>query len=160
MLAVRSNPRPRSWIDARDHDLARWPEPYGETVPLSQISLSPLPPAAADAGGDGGGVVGSGSGQGSSDDNGPNTTKLPKRPRSDSHTTNSTTQQGCKTRTSHVVEDPTLPYCTQACLYGLCGGLSLDDRCPNAALHRAASLSSLNRRDYNHSHRHNRHLRR
>ncbi|EFX00525.1 metalloprotease m41 [Grosmannia clavigera kw1407] len=145
MLALQSSPRPKSWIDARDHDLARWPDPYGGIVPLSEMSLPPPPPP-PDAGTDGGSAGGSGNSSGNASNSGLNTASLPKRRRSDSNHTQNTSQHGYTARTHFVVEPPTLPYCTQACLRGLCNGAPLDDRCPNVALHRAAWLSSPKRR--------------
>lgn len=40
----------------------------------------------------------------------------------------------------YVLEPPTLPYCTQACLLGLINSLPLDAKCPSVALHRAARI--------------------
>ncbi|EFX01415.1 hypothetical protein CMQ_6357 [Grosmannia clavigera kw1407] len=137
MLAVKSVIRPMSWIDAREKDLKRWPAPYDEVVPISTMALLPPaldPPNKDKDSGEDNGRAGSG-GKGSRGES-------TKRPRSSylsesSHSTH--TSDSTKTAsTPFTIELPTLPYCTQACLHGLCIGAPLDSRCPNVALHRAA----------------------
>ncbi|CAK7227419.1 hypothetical protein SCUCBS95973_006536 [Sporothrix curviconia] len=161
MLAARSTARPRSWIDARRLDLKTWPELYDESMPLLPLvtpapRLDPNPPGGSGGegkSGDGnGGSGGSGSGDrqtsGSASGSASGTARLPKRPRAPSGASHH--RQGTPAPTRFIVEPPTLPYCTQACLGGLCNGGPLDGNCPNVAHHRAAaglSQSSSTRQD-------------
>ncbi|KIH93304.1 metalloprotease m41 [Sporothrix brasiliensis 5110] len=145
MLATRSTTRPRSWIDARKDDLKAWPELYDASVPPLAPAVhpprgDPNPPR----GGGGGSRSGGGSGRGGGSGGGGNrrpSGSAPKQPRPPS----GSSYRGQATQTAptqFIVELPTLPYCTQACLVGLCNGAPLDRNCPNVAHHREAVVSS------------------
>ncbi|CAK7242659.1 MAG: hypothetical protein STHCBS139747_004155 [Sporothrix thermara] len=159
MLAMKSPVRPMSWIDARERDLARWPNPYSQALPLTTtMTLMPPPQDPPDKDGQGGGSSGStGGGQGatgnSSSGGGSTGGSAPvhgsnlKRPHSshvpgDAHrsansSTKSSTNSNAIACSNCAVKLPKRPYCTQACLLSLCTGAPLDGLCPNVALHRA-----------------------
>ncbi|KIH93336.1 metalloprotease m41 [Sporothrix brasiliensis 5110] len=149
MLALKSTVRPMSWIDARERDLARWPHPYEQALPsMATAALLPAPPGPR-RDDTGGGAGGTGSSGGSGSEPSRTSTKRPHSAHTPSRTNTGSgsgsasasgngSGNGNTARTRFVVEPPTLPYCTQACLRGLCTGAPLDDLCPNAALHRAA----------------------
>ncbi|OAA54953.1 metalloprotease m41 [Niveomyces insectorum RCEF 264] len=160
LLATRSETRPRRWIDKCRLDLKTWPELYAESAPLLPAVVPPprLDPNLPRGGGGGsrggegssGGSGGSDSGSGGSSSrsnnsrtsgSGSGSTRLPKRPRAPS----GASHHGPATQTAptrFIVEPPTLPYCTQSCLSGLCHGAPLDRKCPNVAYHRAAAALS------------------
>ena len=50
------------------------------------------------------------------------------------------------TKKAYVLQRPTLLFCTQACLSGLCRGQPLDARCPNVALHAGSIRASPGQR--------------
>ncbi|OAA64206.1 metalloprotease m41 [Niveomyces insectorum RCEF 264] len=148
MLAVQSAVRPMAWIDACDDNLKRWPDPYGEASPLGGDGGHSE--GAHDPGGDNGG--GSNGGRGRGRGRGSRGGRSSRGGRGShggrgsrgghggiSKSGNSSAKRpgdGGIAKARFIVEPPTLPYCTQACLYGLCAGLPLDDRCPNVTAHR------------------------
>ncbi|KIH86429.1 hypothetical protein SPBR_08195 [Sporothrix brasiliensis 5110] len=147
MLAIKSPVRPMSWIDARDLDLSRWPNPYNKALPLTMTTaLLPTPqnPHRDDEDGNGN-STGPGQrargGTGRGGNSGENSHSSVKRPHS-SYTSGGSggdgTGSGTTRRKHWAVQLPTLPYCTQGCLHSLRTGAPLDGLCPNVALHRAA----------------------
>ncbi|OAA63568.1 metalloprotease m41 [Niveomyces insectorum RCEF 264] len=158
ILGIDSTPRPSEWIDAAKRKLKRWPGPKKAAAPLSD-TFSLLPPPHKDGhddsgGGGGGGGSGSGVSGGESSSSGlagsvslrlVGTQSALKRSRGSEpaggHQTTTTAAPAPSTPFTRpfVVEPPTLPYCTQACLQGLLhGGLPLDKQCPNVKLHGGA----------------------
>ncbi|CAK7242672.1 MAG: hypothetical protein STHCBS139747_004169 [Sporothrix thermara] len=155
MMALDSAPRPSEWIGQATDRLQRWPGPKKAVTPLSD-TLVPMPPGGGgddDGSGDGGGGTDNNNGGGSSrDQDTRNTTAQSSRkracdsePANDSQaatkTTALSTLASTPPRRRFIVEPPTLPHCTQACLRGLARGLPLDPKCPNVKIHMMGETS-------------------
>ncbi|KIH87059.1 metalloprotease m41 [Sporothrix brasiliensis 5110] len=155
MLALDSTPRSSEWISDAISRLQRWPGPKVATA--SPATGPQLRRPDRDGGGGDGGGGGAGGNDGQSASKGLATEQSAahrgvKRARrseqaGNNPSTTTTTRTPAVTPSTpsprrFIVEPPTLPYCTQACLHGLVCGLPLDNKCPNATLHAAAGPCS------------------
>lgn len=134
VLALQETEMSRDWISkAEDCGIYQWPL-LPPTNVLRELPLRPLKPS-----------------EETSDSSGPekddpkdseykdSSTSISGSRSKQHQTTNRERRRSPRKRPS--TQRPVNAYCTQACLLGLAQGLSLDQKCPNAALHRRGSVA-------------------
>ncbi|EEP75419.1 predicted protein [Uncinocarpus reesii 1704] len=134
LLSLESEQQTAQWIQMAQSKLYQWPllpGPPRLEIPCRNADFEKLDTSSSD--------------EGRKDTDGDYRPRPPPRKQQSSSksTENIETKRRQSSRTQQRTQRPTLPYCTQACLLGLSQGHSLDQSCPNTAIHQRGA-SSLN----------------
>ncbi|EQL29255.1 hypothetical protein BDFG_08108 [Blastomyces dermatitidis ATCC 26199] len=131
MLSLESAPQSPQWIENAKSQLYQWPI-LPENLILRSRSLRPetAPSSSSDE---------------ELEDKKDGSYRPGRQPRNQQPHSQSTdrteTQRRQSSRTQHRSQEPTLSYCTQACLVGLSQGHPLDQFCPNFSIHQRGTSS-------------------
>ncbi|EGE82502.1 hypothetical protein BDDG_05446 [Blastomyces dermatitidis ATCC 18188] len=131
MLSLESAPQSPQWIENAKSQLYQWPI-LPENLILRSRSLRPetAPSSSSDE---------------ELEDKKDGSYRPGRQPRNQQPHSQSTdrteTQRRQSSKTQHRSQEPTLSYCTQACLVGLSQGHPLDQFCPNFSIHQRGTSS-------------------
>ncbi|PGH05471.1 hypothetical protein AJ79_06778 [Helicocarpus griseus UAMH5409] len=135
MLSLESERQSPQWIENAKSQLYQWPILPGNPILTNQpLSLERSFSSSSNS-----------SEEYKDKDDGYRPPRQPRKQQSSLRSTEhtETNRRRQSSRTQHKTHQPTLPYCTQACLIGLSQGHPLDQFCPNVAIHQQET-SSLN----------------